>query len=240
MPYGPEWRAQRKVYQSILSPTAVTKYQPLQEAEAILTLQQLFQSPQKYYDSIRRYSIAVILSAVFGVRGPDYNHPDVQRLYHAQDQFAAILELGATPPVDVFPILKYVPRFFAPWRTWALNIRAEQRELYTELLQRVKTRREHGIQRNSFVDQLITEQSQNGLDDEHIAYIGGVLMEGGSETTASTLLAFLMAMAKYPQVLEKAQKAVDAVCGTDRSPNFQDIKDLPYIKCIVNEVSEVI
>lgn len=75
------------------------------------------------------------------------------------------------------------------------------------------------------------------LDDEHIAYIGGVLMEGGSDTTASTLLSFVLAMIKYPNVLRKAQNEVDEVCGTQRSPTFEDLAKLPYLKNCVSEVS---
>lgn len=114
MPYGQEWRQQRKIFQAILSITAVGSLRPLQEAEATLTLQQLAQGPQLYYDHIRRYSTAVILSSVFGIRGPEFSHPNVQRLYHTQDQSTAILETGATPLVDVFPILKHLPTFLAP------------------------------------------------------------------------------------------------------------------------------
>lgn len=36
------------------------------------------------------------------------------------------------------------------------------------------------------------------LDEEQVAYIGGVLLEGGSDTTSSLLLAFIMASAKWP------------------------------------------
>lgn len=241
MPYGPEWRRQRKVYQSILNITAVTSYQPLQAAEAVLTLKQLSETPERYYDHIRRYSTAVILSSVFGIRGPQFDHPNIQRLYHVQDQFTAILETGATPPVDIFPILKFLPTFMAPWRKWALKIRAEQRQLYFELLENAKDRIERGVHRKCLMDELLqeTQKEKHGLDDEHIAYIGGVLMEGGSDTTASTLLSFLLAMVKYPQVLKKAQEAVDKVCGTSRSPTFDDLENLPYIKNCVNEVSIV-
>ncbi|KAI9869775.1 MAG: hypothetical protein M1823_008959, partial [Watsoniomyces obsoletus] len=106
---------------------------------------QLLQTPAEYYDHIRRYSTAVILSSVFGVRGAHFQEPKVKRLYHVQDQFTAIMETGATPPVDVFPVLKSLPDFLSPWRKWALSIRKEQRTLYFELLQDVKDRIEHGI-----------------------------------------------------------------------------------------------
>ncbi len=62
-------------------------------------------------------------------------------------------------------------------------------------------------------------------------------MEGGSDTTASTLLSFLMALIKYPHVLKKAQLEVDLVCGTERSPTFEDMKRLEYIKQCMTEVS---
>ncbi|KAH7394687.1 cytochrome P450 [Pyrenochaeta sp. MPI-SDFR-AT-0127] len=241
MPYGAEWRKQRKIYQSILNINAVTSLQPIQAAKATLTLQQLMQAPEKYYDSIRRYSTAVILSSVFGIRGPEFDHPNIQRLYHVQDQFTAIMETGAAPPVDVFPLLKLLPTFLAPWRKWALSIRAHQRQLYFELIQIVKNRMSNGISRNCFMDVLLEEhqRTKNGLDDEHIAYIGGVLMEGGSDTTASTLLSFLLAMVKYPRVLCKAQEEVDRICGSDKSPTFKDVEQMAYIKHCITEVYDV-
>ncbi|KAJ5613423.1 hypothetical protein N7510_006617 [Penicillium lagena] len=241
MPYGQAWREQRRIYQAILSITAVGSLRPLQAAEAVLTLHQLDQSPERYYDHIRRYSTAVILSSVFGVRGPEFHHRNIMRLYKVQDQFTAILDTAATPPVDVFPILKSLPNFLTPWRRWAYRIRTEQRRLYFELLEDVKDRRTRGIKRNCFMDQLLDEsfRQKYSLDDEHIAYIGGVLMEGGSDTTSSTLLSFLLAMVKYPHVLQKAQKHVDALCGKQRSPNFEDLAQLPYIKCCVSEPQAV-
>ena len=60
-------------------------------------------------------------------------------------------------------------------------------------------------------------------------------MEAGSDTTASMLLSFLMAMAKHPEVLKRCQNEVDSVCGLNRSPGIQD--DLPYLRAVMNEVS---
>ncbi|UPL02882.1 hypothetical protein LCI18_013816 [Fusarium solani-melongenae] len=227
-----------KAFQSILNITAVLSLQRLQAAEAVLTMSQLLQSPEQYYDHIRRYSTAVILSSVYGIRGPEFNHPNIQRLYHVQDQFTAILETGATPPVDTFPFLKHLPTLLAPWRKWALSIRREQRQLYLELLDNAKSRIQRGVHRSCFMDDILSEakRAKYSLDDEHTAYVGGVLMEGGSDTTASTLLSFLMAMMKHPDVLRKAQKEVDEICGLQRSPNFEDVGKLTYIRQCMMEV----
>jgi len=77
---------------------------PIQNAEATQTMFQLVQDPESYFYHIRRYSTAVILASV-------------QALYDAQNQFMAILEQGATPPVDFFPFLKNLPDFRCSWRT---------------------------------------------------------------------------------------------------------------------------
>ncbi|OGM45138.1 hypothetical protein ABOM_006660 [Aspergillus bombycis] len=238
MPYGNAWRDQRKIYQTLLSVSAVGSFRPMQEAEATLTLHHLMETPGKYYDHLRRTATAVILSSVFGIQALSFDDPKIQRLYHVQEQFTAIAETGASPPVDIFPIFKWLPNFMAPWRERALQIRHEQRELYFELLRDVQESRSKGIRRNCFMDQLLEEsaRSKHKLDDEHLAYIGGVLMEGGSDTTAANLLSFLLAMVKYPHVLRKAQAAVDEVCGTQRSPTFDDLARLPYLKCCVDEI----
>ena len=62
-------------------------------------------------------------------------------------------------------------------------------------------------------------------------------MEAGSDTTASTLLFFLLAMVTHPTVLKKCQDEVDGVCGVERSPNIEDAERLPYLRAVMNEVS---
>jgi uncharacterized ParB-like nuclease family protein len=47
--------------------------------------------------------------AVFGIRRPLADTPHMQKLYQLMDHWSKIMEIGATPPVDVFPWLKYVP-----------------------------------------------------------------------------------------------------------------------------------
>ena len=39
---------------------------------------------------------------------------------------------------------------------------------------------------------------------------------------------FVMAMILYPDVQKKAQEEIDRVVGSDRLPDFQDRKSLPY------------
>jgi cytochrome P450 len=61
-------------------------------------------------------------------------------------------------------------------------------------------------------------------------------MEAGSDTTASTLLSFLLAMVKYPDSLKRCQEEVDEICGTQRSPSIEDFENLVYLRATMNEV----
>lgn len=177
VPYGEGWRLLRKAAQRSLNGKFVGDALPIQNAEATRTMHQLLHSPENYYSHIRRYSTAFTLSSVFGQRGPGtFESPKVQALYHAQDQFTAILEPGATPPMDEFPLLKYVPAMFARWKVWAKNIRAEQRSLYLALLEETKAIVARGRSTGSFMGQILCNQEKSGLDDEHVAYLGGTMV----------------------------------------------------------------
>ncbi len=62
-------------------------------------------------------------------------------------------------------------------------------------------------------------------------------MEAGSDTTASTILSFVLAMIKYPEEYKKAQAEVDLLCGSSKSPTSDDVQRLPFLKACMEEVS---
>lgn len=101
-----------------------------------------------------------------------------------------------------------------------------------------KERMDQGKSTGCFMEKLIQNQDKNGLDDEHVAYVGGILMEAGSDTTSSTLLSFLLGVMQNRDALRKAQADVDRCCGTDRSLAPGDLGSLPYIEACMNEVKE--
>ena len=162
--------------QSLLNVNAVDNVLPIQNAEATQTMFQLLQDPEGYYDHIRRYTTAVILASVYGQRGARFDSPNVQALYHAQDQFTAILEQGATPPIDTFPFLKMMPKFMAPWKRRAKAVREEQKRLYLALLRETRERLEAGKGPACFLYLMLQDQEKNDMDDEHIAYLAGNLV----------------------------------------------------------------
>ena len=106
------------------------------------------------------------------------------------------------------------------------------------MLSHVKERRaklDNG-KRQSFVDSMLDQKEvTQSLTLHQIMFLGGVLMEGGSDTSSSVILAFIQAMITFPDVQRKAQCEIDAVVGEDRSPLWSDYTKLPYIAMIVKE-----
>lgn len=160
-------------------------------------------------------------------------------LYKIMEQWSSVMETGATPPVDIFPALKWVPEWlFGNWITRSRKIGKAMDRLYGQMLSHVKQRRaksDHG-RRQSFVDSLLDQKEvAQDLTPNQIMFMGGALMEGGSDTSSSVILAFVQAMITFPDVQKKAQAEIDAVVGEDRSPLWSDYAKLPYVAMIVKE-----
>ena len=160
----------------------------------------------------------------------------MNRLYTMMESWSEIMETGATPPVDIYPFLKLLPEsWFGSYVTRAKAIGAGMYSLYSDILGDVEARRATGKNIGSFMDRVLDQQKQNALTPSQLRFIGGVLMEGGSDTSSSLIIAIVQAMIQYPAVQRKAQEEIDRVVGPSRSPTWSDFHNLPYINAIVKE-----
>jgi cytochrome P450 len=76
-------------------------------------------------------------------------------------------------------------------------------DLYTEVLGQVQQRRENGLNRGSFMDRVLDQNEKNPLTPSQLYFLGGVLMEGGSDTSSSLILAMVRAMIAFPDVQKR-------------------------------------
>ena len=63
-----------------------------------------------------------------------------------------------------------------------------------------------------------------------------LLSGGGSDTIATTMGFWTLAMLAYPETQARAQAELDAVVGRTRLPTFADYPHLPYIRAMVKEL----
>ncbi|CAL1706604.1 unnamed protein product [Somion occarium] len=88
-----------------------------------------------------------------------------------------------------------------------------------------------------FMEYILDNQDRYNLDREQTAYIGGTLIEAGIDTTAMFLQFFVACMLAYPEVQARTRKEIDDVIGLNRTPQQDDIENLPYLRALINEVS---
>jgi cytochrome P450 len=65
----------------------------------------------------------------------------------------------------------------------------------------------------------------------------GSVYSAGTDTTASSIMSFIVATLLRPEIQTMAQKELDAVIGRERLPNFEDRPRLPFVDAICKEVS---
>ncbi|KAI9166305.1 Cytochrome P450 monooxygenase patI [Paramyrothecium foliicola] len=237
MQYGDEWRRIRKmVHQYFMEPQCERQHIHLQNAEATQLMHDFLVAPQDHMEHPKRYSNSITNSLVFGIRTKTIKSDYMIRLFSLMEEWSEILELGATPPVDSFPLLKLVPeKLLGNWKSRAIRVGQLMTGLYTEVLEQVQERRGSGVNRGSFMDVVLDQNEKNALTPSQLHFLGGVLMEGGSDTSSSLILAMIRAMMEFPRVLDRAHEEIDAVIGEDRSPTWDDFSKLPYINMMIKE-----
>ena len=92
------------------------------------------------------------------------------------------METGATPPVDIYPWLHYLPQsIFLNWMDRATHVQKEMDSLYADFLTDIRMRRQkEGTGRDAFMDKVLDQaegqaKKQDGLsyNDHELWFMGG-------------------------------------------------------------------
>lgn len=126
-PYGPKWRAARKLLHSVLSKASMHFFAPYQDLESKQFLLDFLHKPEDWYVAAKAYSNSVVMSITFGkrARGKD---PHIYLLFDLTAEIAASLMPGAWL-VDGFPILdRLLPTPLKWWRQSGLDVQNKARK----------------------------------------------------------------------------------------------------------------
>ncbi|PPQ89366.1 LOW QUALITY PROTEIN: hypothetical protein CVT25_002008, partial [Psilocybe cyanescens] len=228
-----------------LSPQAIQGYIPIMVAETtqllydtlhnpefslyyMIFFKHLIQSSQDFCSHVSRSIFSFIASVVFGKSATRHNSPEPTQFREYMRQLSRVVSPEAAS-VDLIPILMYVPERWAPWKRLWRKTRKLQRALYFSLLEHAEQRINSGNRSNNFIKNILDPQSELGLNREMTAYIGGIMIDGGTDTSSTLILSLALCLLKSPDVLQKAQDEIDAVVGNKRLPVSSDINALPYI-----------
>ncbi|KAJ7275075.1 cytochrome P450 [Mycena rebaudengoi] len=223
---GARLRKLRKALHAHMRPVVAEEYQPIQQRYAQSHMLDLLADPSNHLAHAAGYAASVILSVTYGrpTRTP-YNDPIVQEIKAAQARLGAALIPGAWA-VDAFPLLRYVPRYFAllhnQHQTELALFKSQLEEVRTQMLAGEKTK-------PCFAKMIIENQGEYGLSDDETAYLAGSMFGAGSDTSASAISIVVMAAAVFPEAQRKVQEQLDRVVGLGRVPTFTDEADLVQV-----------
>ncbi|CAN9395563.1 unnamed protein product [Alternaria alternata] len=228
-PFGDDFLLHQKLQAPVLSPRATACYTPIQDLESQQLLKNLLESSGSIAHCVEVFATSLAYSMAFGMRIHTGKEWQVERTRECMKNFHVAGQPGVWI-VDALPWLNYLPAAIAPWKRQAAKWFRELDDLHVKSYNEA-LRREGWNWAKDF--ERATEAQS--MTEQQVAWDVGILADAGVETMSATLMIFVLACVAHPEWLAKAQKEIDQVVG-ERLPGFGDLKDLPYIQAVVEEV----
>ncbi|KAI5791564.1 cytochrome P450 [Pyronema domesticum] len=262
MPHGKKFTKTRKLFNKNLNDKeCLESYQPIQEAESAILLKHILEgsipgnSKEEFVleTCIDRFTASIMTCISYGRR---IEKDDDELILEIRErmQYMATLNVPGKYWANTWPFLSSLPDFISPWKRRVKGKAEEATKMLTNLSQAVRARMELPDPPASFNQKLWKDKAEMELSEREIAYATGSLFGAGADTTAATLLSFVLAMICFPEAAKKAQEELDCKIGRDRMPTWEDmrkvkngeVKDgkakskpkdyLPYCQALIKEV----
>ncbi|GAB1525884.1 hypothetical protein RhiTH_009050 [Rhizoctonia solani] len=244
------WKKQRRAINSRLSGHAVKIIRATQVLEARRLLVRLLATragpvtSEHLNTEFYRTTSALFLQSVYGYElksSEDQFFTDIITLNSVLSQ--ATLPTGFL--VNVFPWMERIPDWVpgTGWKQTAYRWRSLKDQSINDVYNWSKQRVISGIDDSSVVSHTYRDARQMGFNeadaDEFCKNVASILVSFSFVRTKRSTLAmlwFVVAMAIYPDVQEKAQREIDQVVGTDRLPTTEDRAKLHYVERLLAEI----
>ncbi|EIW84513.1 cytochrome P450 [Coniophora puteana RWD-64-598 SS2] len=230
--YGDTWRFHRRLYHQVFHQEAATVYRPMQTRKAHELMVNLLSHPSEFHEHMHAFGAAVVMSAVY-----DYdvkpNDPIIRTVIEAVEKMVGAPEKSAL--VAAFPFLKYVPPSLPGGNFNAAICREYCKKMIEEPYQYMIRKMQADEGMTSMGADCLRRFGEEGDVEQMIKDACGTAFSAGSDTTASVLIVFILAMTLYPDIQARAQKEVDAVVGDDRLPTYEDRDSLPFLDALIRE-----
>ncbi|CAA7262451.1 unnamed protein product [Cyclocybe aegerita] len=238
--YNDNWRKQRRLVAQDFSQSSTPRYYALQEKETRILVRNIVDNPASLVSQVKLTIGIIIIRVTYGYYVQSENDRILSTSLQAVENFSHLITPG-TFLVDLFPPLKYLPRwlpgtgFFKIADVWRKTVFDGAHAPF----EWCKANLETGKTLTPNLCATIIQEAGGELpqdDQEKLIWGAGSVMGGGLDTNISAALTFFLAMILNPSVQAKAQSELDAVVGTDRLPGIADRSNLPYIRAIIAEI----
>ncbi|KAL4247164.1 cytochrome P450 family protein [Abortiporus biennis] len=248
MSYSPRWRLHRRIFHQYFNANMISRYdsEQINSVRAFIRRTLNAKPSDDLMSSVSLAFGASILKVVYGVDIDDTHHEYIT-LAHDHGQIASeVHELGRFW-IDYFPFFKNVPAWIpgVQFKRYAQEKRpimeVSIRKPYDDMKNAAASGKAEPSVAHSLLVKLQALHDEVPLDEylkheEATINTTGVAYAGGTDTSSSSALSFLIAMAKYPHIQKKAQAELDDLLGVSRLPDFSDYDSLPYICAVAMEI----
>jgi hypothetical protein len=106
-----------------------------------------------------------------------YETKETKAVFHLLQRWEHLIDGAAHPPVDLLPILKYVPERWASWKSLCKEVRSLQSELYFGLLSECEERvaKSQSQTQLAFMDEVVERQKELGLGRDIVGLVSRYL-----------------------------------------------------------------
>ncbi|KAF2111961.1 cytochrome P450 [Lophiotrema nucula] len=215
---------------------------PAQKASATKVLWKLFQDPGEWSEHLKPWALASPVALMSGAPiedfVQDYGKQWIDDYYLSQQLWIELLD-PLDPPVDILPVLRWVPAWLAHWKRKAPVARKYLLNAYHGLVdQGKKSMKRHGgsFSQLALIPKWLRQQESGVTPADELdftVFMGG-LFDASAGSTYMSLQTLILALAAHPQFQRKAQAEIDGVFG-ESIPDKIDLAKLPYLNACVSE-----
>ncbi|GIX83792.1 cytochrome P450 18a1 [Caerostris darwini] len=181
-----------------------------------------------------------ICALVFGKR---YEYDDKDRQF-LDSSLEDINEFISQISLDIFfPWISYIPFYYKLLKVEKAVIAANNIKNFFKKEVDAHLKRLDPEHIQDFVDRYILEIESVKKENSNSTFSYDMLVSNvmdlfgaGSETVRTSILWFIYCMAAFPDVQKRVQKEIMEVLGSERRPEYLDLKSMPYTHAVIMEI----
>lgn len=240
--YGPFWRSlRRNMVQNMLSSSRLKEFRNVRENAMDKLIERLRAEAEAGDGSVwmlrnaRFAAFHILVVMCFGI---EMDEESVQRMDHVMKTVLITLD----PRIDDYlPILS---PFFSKQRKRALEVRKEQIDFITPIIERRKRALQNpGSDETatsfSYLDTLFDlkiEGRKSSPSNEELVTLCSEFLNGGTDTTGTAIEWGMAQLIANPNVQEKLHDEIRSTVGDGRKIDEKDVEKMPYLQAVVKEI----
>ncbi|KAF8730042.1 hypothetical protein AX14_005772 [Amanita brunnescens Koide BX004] len=235
MTHSDRWRQHRRVFHQSFQSRAIQGYFHVIRCASLVLVSNFAATPGDFVNHIRHFAGGVILRITYGYDVTPRNDEYVRLALAAGGPLLQVVHAGSYL-VEYIPALKYIPSWFpgAKFKRQAKEWAKHSFRLRESPFESVKAAIASGKVRPCMVSEFL-EKPHDAASEEILKNCAGLAYAAGSDTTASFLESWILAMAMFPDAQRRAREELDSVVGGNRLPDFSDRESLPYLDALLLE-----